>query len=434
MKKLVPLFALILCIFFSACNDDNGSIGLDLLGEELGNRFTDSTEIVAYTVREDSISTKNLLNNVIGYVNDPIFGSTKAGVAAQFLLSGNSVDFGDSPILDSIVLSLKYTGFYGDTMSPVTIRVHELSEKLESSKEYYHNSEVAYKPENLTDGNYTLYPRPNTPVLLDTAIKESHFRIPLSESFGYHFLDNKDMMRDAATFANFFYGLYIVAEQTSGIGNLTYINLTSSLSGIQIYYTKNNKKHLYTLVTSSTGVRYNTFEHNFSHGDASFLAQVIDTPADTTLGTEKLYVQAGGGVTTKIAFPSIKEKLGGKQLVINKAELVITNIDNDNFFTEPAKLRVSGVAPSGKLVYIPDDAVYTSENYYGGIYDAEKREYRIRITKYIQQLLLNDEYQNHIYLKVSGAGIRGNRLILSGTNPTTNPDSRLRLEISYTQY
>ena len=47
MKKLVPLFALILCIFFSACNDDNGSIGLDLLGEELGNQFTDSTEIVA---------------------------------------------------------------------------------------------------------------------------------------------------------------------------------------------------------------------------------------------------------------------------------------------------------------------------------------------------------------------------------------------------
>ena len=164
------------------------------------------------------------------------------------------------------------------------------------------------------------------------------------------------------------------------------------------------------------------------------MAQVIDTPSDTTLGREKLYVQAGGGVTTKIAFPSIKEKLGGKQLVINKAELVITNIDNDNFFTEPAKLRVSGVSSSGKLVYIPDDAVYTSENYYGGIYDTEKKEYRIRITKYIQQLLLNDEYLNYIYLKVSGAGIRGNRLILSGTNPTTNPDSRLRLEISYTQY
>lgn len=437
MKKLVPLIILIIGILVSSCNDEINSIGLDLLGEELGNRYTDSTTVVAYSVVEDSISTKNLLNNVVGYVNDPVFGTTRAGIASQFLLSGNSVDFGDSPVLDSIVLCLKYTGYYGDTLSPVVIRVHELTEKLDSENSYFHNSEVAYDPTDLTaSGNFTLYPKPNTSLFIDTATKESHIRIPLAESFGYHFLNNKEQMANASSFGDFFKGLYIVADPTTGTGNLSYVNMTSSLSGIQIFYTKNDKQYLYTLTPTSSGVRYNTFEHDFTQGESSFMAQVINTPADTALGAEKLYVQAGGGVTAKIAFPTIKEELGDQKVVINKAELVITDISENNpHFTVPAKLRVSGVSKStGKLVYIPDDEVYTSEGYYGGTYNAETKEYRIRITKYIQQLLLNDEYQNHIYLKVSGAGIRGNRLILSGTNPTGNSDSRLRLEVSYTQY
>lgn len=435
MKRIVFLLLLTLCTLFFACNDDISSIGLDLIDSELGNSFTDSISLVSYSVTEDSVRTRNLVNNVVGYVNDPIFGVTQAGIASQFLLSGNSVDFGDNPILDSIVLCLKYTGYYGDTLSPIVIRVHELNEVLTKEKQYCHNSIVDYAAEDLTfAGNFVLMPKPNTSVVLDTAIKESHMRIRLKDEFGYHFLNNKEEMANENGFANFFKGLYIVADPTNGIGNLSYINLSSSLSGIQIYYKREDGvPRLYTLVPSSTAVRFNTFSHDFTQGSSSFIAQVID--GDTILGKEKLYVQAGGGVTTKIVFPNIQEEFAGKNIVVNKAELVISAVDNSGVFAEPTKLTITGITSTGALTYIPDDEVYTSSDYYGGSFDVEKREYRIRITKYIQQLLLGTEgYQNGLYLKVSGAGTRGNRLEFWGTQPTLNPNSRLRLEVSYTKY
>jgi hypothetical protein len=78
--------------------------------------------------------------------------------------------------------------------------------------------------------------------------------------------------------------------------------------------------------------------------------------------------------------------------------------------------------------------MYTSESYFGGKYDASTKEYRFRITKYIQQLVQDSLINNNeINLVVNGAGIRANRLTFYGTNPD-DFSKRLRLELSYTTY
>ena len=116
--------------------------------------------------------------------------------------------------------------------------------------------------------------------------------------------------------------------------------------------------------------------------------------------------------------------------------MVISNISEDEaYFFNPSNLGLQWVKSDNSIAYLPDDAIYTSSSYFGGSYDAAKKEYRFRITKYIQQLVLEQKADNGINLVVNGAGIRGNRLVFCGPNPDALlRDKRLRLELSYTTY
>lgn len=444
MRKLSLISLLFIALFVVSCEDELTSLGLNLRNpdELLGTSFMDSTTLTAQSILDDSLATVGLGSNVIGFVNDPTFGSTKASVYSQYLLSGNSVAFGDNPILDSIVLIIKVGGYFGDTTTALPIRVYELDNKLYADTTYMSNSTVPHKGDNLTyNPNYSVRPTPTSRVLIDTNSYEPHLRIRLKDDFGYHFLNNSDEMSNASVFENFFKGLYITVEDPKGTGSLLYVNLTSSLSGISIYYKNNGVSKRYPLVTNSSAVRFNNYEHDYNAGQGQdnldFVSEVINgIPAsgNATVGQDKLYLQPTGGVKTKVGFPNIKNTFNGKDVIINRAELVITNIseDNDHFFI-PALLSIQGVKADGSITYIPDDGYLISGEYFGATYNRTKKEYRIRITNYIQDLILRDQFKDYFYLVVSGAGVRGNRLIMGGLNPM-DTDKRLRLEIFYTQY
>lgn len=440
MRKLSLLVLVFVAIFLTSCEDELTSLGLNLRdpNELLGTSFMDSTTLTAQSVLDDTIATTGLGSNVLGYVNDPTFGTTKASIYTQYLLSGNSVDFSTSPVLDSVILTIRVGGFFGDTTTALPIRVYELDQKLYSDSTYRVSSTVAHKNDNLTyDPNYSVRPSPTNRVLIDTNSYDAHLRIRLTDAFGLHFLQNSSSMANDALFANFFKGLYITLDNPQGTGSLLYVNLTSSISGISIYYKKNGINKRYALVTNSSAVRFNNFEHNYNQANSHFISEVINgIPANgnAVVGEDKLYLQPTGGVKMKIGFPTIKNSFKNKNLVINRAELVITNISEDDaHFFMPALLAIQGVKSDGTITYLPDDAYYTSTDYFGGSYNTSKKEYRIRITNYIQDLILRDQYKDYFYLVVSGAGVRGNRLIMGGLNPD-DENTRLRLEISYTEY
>ncbi|HPB57612.1 MAG TPA: DUF4270 domain-containing protein [Bacteroidales bacterium] len=438
MRFPTLFIGVVLALLLLSCNEEYSSIGLNLRDPDdlLGTSFTNSPQLIAYSVLEDSLSTKNLANNVLGFVKDPTFGTTKASIYTQYMLSGNSVDFGFNPVLDSIVLSLRVTGFFGDTLTPLPIRVYELTEALSADSAYNSHSSVQVDHENLTyDPNYTVTPTPRTKVTIDTNNYDPHLRIRLTDEFGHHFLNNSSQMSSPILFAQFFKGLYITVEDPNQTGSLLNVLLTSTLSNISIYYTVHGVSKRYVLVTSNSAIRFNQFEHDYALASSHFINQVINRDTnDPNLGRDILYAQATGGVKTKIKFPNVKEMFKDKNVVINRAELVITNISEDpEYFFQPAALSLQAVSKKDGIVFIPDDPIYTSGDYFGGNYIADKKQYRIRITRYIQQLILQDQFENYIYLLVSGSGVRGNRLLFAGTDPF-DPALRLRLEISYTEF
>lgn len=439
LKKLAfdsVLFALV--IIAAACKDDTGSLGLGFHSELLGTDFTDTITVDAYSVLEDTINTTNMSANLVGSLHDPIFGNSTAAIYAQFGLAGSGVNFGENPVLDSVVLTLQIAGYYGDTTSQVAIRAYQLTEALSQDVKYYQNSTVA---NDNTPLNYSLTGHtiaPNTQSIIDTSTYNPHLRVRLSQAFGQYLLNHQAQMGNTADFQNFFKGLCIDAvSHTGNTGYLLITGMTGSLTGITLYYHNNTDNAVrYTFPCLNTCVRFNRFTHDYNaSGDIDFIHEVLND--QTSVGAEKLFVQATGGVKTKITFPYLQEafKALDNKVVINRAELVITNVAPDEeYFTAPTALTLQGIrTETGTVAFIPDDETYTGQEHYGGTYNKNTHEYRFRITRYVQeQILQSGNLTNSLYLVVKGSSVRANRLVFGGTG--LQDDLRLRLELSYTTY
>jgi len=431
-----PFLLLPAILLFQGCKKDISTIGLDLKEDLLNAVFTDTVTLTAHSVKEDTLNTTGLIFNYLGYLNDPVFGTTTSSIYTQILPSGNILSFGGVQDCDSIVLTLRYTGgFYGDTTKgSFAIEIYELNESMSSSTTYYQNHTIDNKHENLTcpvtyPSGFILKPKPNTKVKLkgDTLL-EPHIRIRLKDELGHRFLRNVNEMKSDDAFKRYFKGLYISANPNGDNGCLVNFSLVNSLSGIQLYYKENGKAKQFSLIVKNPdAVRFNSYKHDYKDG---ITTQTIEE------GKEKLYIQAMGGVKTKVAFPSIKalKEINGGKIVINKAELVITNIgENLDLYPTPTRLGIQGVnKSSGNLVIIPD-AITGGANYYGGEYNASKSEYRFRITRYLQDIIWKGNYEPYIYLVTEGAAAYPYRLVFKGTN-TADITKRLRLEVYYTEY
>ena len=434
MKKrasilLVALWAMCFC----SCKKEIDVIGLNLQDDDiLGADFTE-VSISAHSILEDSLPTKGLINNVVGTINDPVFGQTTAGFCTQFTVSGSNTVFPKQAELDSVVLSLQYSGYFGDTMSPIRFSVYELDEALTASAYYSNYDNPQVLPTDLVNNSVYIRPQPTTSVKIDTSTTAAHLRLRLTNSFGERLLHmTKSQLVNATAFQNAFYGLCVRAEAMPGrTGNLCYMSLTSAMTGITLYYRVGHERKKYTFPVSGDCVRYNFYTHDYTQGNIDFQRQVLQ--GDSTLGQHTLYLQPTGGVKTRVTFENLNEVFGGKNVVINRADLVLTNISaEEDYFFQPYNLALQLVETDGATTITPDDASLTSSNYFGGIYDEKNKEYRFRITNYVQQRLKKPDGDKGINIVVSGAGVRGNRLVFRGTDEIYS--DRARLEIYYTEY
>jgi hypothetical protein len=438
-KNHLFLFLSIALLWVSqSCKKDISSIGMNIKDSEdlLGCTFTDTITLTAFSILEDTLYTTNRTTQLLGYLQDNTFGSTTAGIYTQLVPTGRDVSFGNSPQLDSIVLTLRYTGnYYGDTLAPFIINIYELTDDILSTERYYQNTTLAHSATNLTyTPNFILYPKPTSKVVVDT-LGEAHIRIRLSDALGNHFLVNSGEMQTNTNFKKFFKGLYIEVEPmrkgNENSGSLININLNNTLSGIRLYYKNDTISRRFYFPAKD--ISFTNFTHTYENGNSDFVNQVLHE--NQSLGEKQLYVQASGGVKTKITFPYIKH-LKDKKIVINKAELVITNIEDDiilSNYPSPNRLSMYGINPVGNDVRLPDDPYFTNNAYWGGTYDSKTKEYRFRITRYIQDIIQNEKFEPYIYLVAEGAASNANRLVLGGTNPE-NASSKLRLEVYYTEY
>ena len=433
--KHILLTLLIAMMAFSSCKKlpDIGS-SLQPNSSYIRVAFSGKHDIIAETEHVDSLSTKAASLSLVGDLNDPIFGNSNMSFYTQMGLTSNSVKWGEGATTDSIILQMIYSGYYGDTLTSLTLKVHEVAESMSGdSMTYYSNTSFAIGEEL---ANYTFSPRPRTKGNIDDdSLTTAVIRIPINNSLGDKFINDENNFSSNSNFMKYFNGLYVSCEPASGTGAICYFNLLNTKSYLRIYYHNDYDTTFTDFNVSDKYIRFNHFEHNYTSAQAPIAF-------DDTSSNQYLYVQSAAGVRSRLIFPTLNQwaKDMNTNVLVNEAKLILTGandningVNNDTaLFTQPAQLVVVKAKEDGSYSILPDQLVGTS--YYNGTYNPKTDQVWFRISEYVQDLILSDsDAENYgLFIYTYAGANNAKRWIFHGPDSpdTTN---RVKLEIIYSQ-
>ena len=418
---LLVLTVAISSILFSGCKDEN-ELGRDILpdGDYLNTIFSDTTQVLTSTVKEDSLRADELSLQLLGSDKNPVFGLSTASVYSQVNLEGTPT-FSNLPQADSLVLILSYSGYYGDTSAQQTINVYRLSEDMRTDSSYYSNRSFTHDLTSIGSLNYL--PQPFTKVVVDSDTVAAQIRIRLDQSLADSIilLNGTPTLSSNADWLSYFKGLYIESMPVNVQGAISYFSFFNSKMTLYFHDTTNvNVSKTYNF--SLTGARLNHFEHDFTGYDAG------NQLADSTVNDSINYVQAMAGLKMKITFPFLKHFTDSGSILLNRAELKINATAPIIPYSLPQKMYLVIKDENGQNSFPLD--YFESSSYYGGEINTTGDGYSFNITRQLQRYLDGVVDDTEFYLIIAASGVESTRAIIKSGS---NPNSRMKLSLSYTK-
>ena len=359
-----------------------------------------------------------------------------SSIYTELTLSGSNVSFGTNAIIDSVILTLKYNdalSFYGDLFTPQNIEVYRVNESM-SNEEYYSNETLSL---NGVLGSLSFSPFLNDSVQIinngDTTFYDPHIRIALNNTFGQEIINagtSGNTIADNAELLGIINGLHITPSTnvtnstlSKGEGAIIYYDLNSSLSTLTLYYHNDTDTTSYSFLINSESKKFNHFEQNYTNTDIE--NQLAGSNYDSTI----VYLQAMGGLKTKVEIPHIKELASLGNVIINKAEIVFPlKSGSDGTYPAVSTASLTGINSEGDAVFLVDN--FEGTDYFGGALDSDKT-YTFNIARHIQQLINTPEEEDYgLYLIATGSAINSNRSII---NSAKHSSSKIKLNITYTK-
>tara|TARA_Y100000385_G_scaffold291915_1_gene373954 strand:- start:6813 stop:8132 length:1320 start_codon:yes stop_codon:yes gene_type:complete len=391
-------------VFVSACKKDWNELGSQLVVQEELTLFSfDEQPLELSLVKEDSLSTLNRPTFFLGSINSEIYGQTEAQVYTELSLPSSNVNFGPSAQVDSLVLTLDVTGYYGDTLSPIQIRVMEMLESIETSTSdsegqdstlsIFSFQEFDHYTEKIGEKDFYFVPAAN-----------GQIRISMSIELGQYFLEaDPENFVDNETFQSFFKGLFISCESTMTRGLL-----------LEISASENSKLSLYYHTDEASSLIYD-FEIDNNADKMTHWSQNHSSDIELLFGEENIsfsYVQGGVGLRTYIDLPNLSA-LKDSNFVIHKAELVLPYLttENDEIYTLPVRLGLAGVNSEGKLEVLNEDQNIQGSTYFDGTINEINNTYTFNIARYIQKVIRED-YTSRLALYVPTSVTQPERVML----------------------
>ncbi|MDQ3049310.1 MAG: DUF4270 domain-containing protein [Bacteroidota bacterium] len=425
-KWRLPALLLAGGMTFAACSEPD-SLGIEVQpkGDQPGVFFTDTVTIHATTIREDSLRSDEAVAafNLAGSYTDPVFGMSKASFYSQLRLPNNNTNFtfGNTPVLDSVVLTMAYADYYGDTLMPLFMEVLQLSEQLVFDSTYYTN-DVLTTGATLYSGTIEAHPKDS--VLVNGTLRAPHLRLRLPDAIGNDFLNaGNAIFADNSTFTNFFKGIHVRTNVVNGGGLILSFNLKASMSKLTVYYRNagNPTTISANFEINSECPRFNNYEHDYT---TAIFGAVFPVS-----GNDKLYIQSMAGLKVRFSFPYIKNFASNGAVSINKAELVIPVLDNAAPYTNHQALLTFGVNDKGAEAIIPD--ILESSSYYGGAFSTITSDYKFNIGRYVQRLISGKIATDYgLSLVSSGGAVNAFRTIIPGT---TGSGNKIKLRLTYSK-
>lgn len=451
-------------------------IGTDLL-PTVDNVHTFDTLLRVYAdnyLFNDSSSIHYSEDHALGVIeDDPEFGKTESQIYFSVVPASSSrnpfVSVDSIVAMDSVILSLAYTGVFGDSNAVQKINVYEVSDtSFRDSVGYLVNH-----PEFNTTGtvlgsttvNFTTLDDAKTVIVKkDTQNITNLLRIPLNPSLGMRFAayDTGSVYlsakRDSA-FQKVFNGLALkIDEAGSPLKNaLAYYKLSNENTKLTFYFriTKNGIVDtvktdflLYTAVsasgTYSTAYSANLVKRTAMHGYATLN---LTTPV---VDADKVYLQTSPGSFALLKIPGLT---GLNNRIIHRAEISFKPVDipANSVYTSPRFLFLDVIdSVNNRFLTVRDDFNYSFSSYtydyqlFGGFLKSGK--YFINLTRYVQNLVTTSgsnyafrlyapktAIPNYVYPKESGSIITGRvgitvnpqiangRAVVGGGSNSANP-------------
>ncbi|MBV8253765.1 MAG: DUF4270 domain-containing protein [Chitinophaga sp.] len=414
LRNLSYVAAIVSVLYASSGCNQATLLGTNLIppGDLVNSQDSIVSNIITRNVSKyDStiINNFNSYTHILGSITaDPVFGKTHAFLFMQVGLPQSAFTFqGTNQTLDSVVLSLSYSGYTGDSTTPQTFNVYRMNEpgfKIDSN--YAYNKVLGYNPGELL-GTATVTPlsaRDSVNVL--GTMEAAQIRIKLSSAFGNLLLQQKSdgAFATDSSFRDFLKGFAIIPDtMAANHKNMLYVNMNSVNTKLTVFYKANGKDSTMRTAfgfSGSTSGHATTFLRNYNGSEAG---NYINT--NNPKGDSILFLQAAPGLFTKVTIPNLENF---PNVIINSAELIITQItvgesDKNNIFIEPSSLTLRQYT-NGDSTKVPIDAgsttFYTAPKQivtnFGGVMVAQ---YKFSLNHYMAQLIKKNETNNGFKLE-----------------------------------
>ena len=416
----------IVLLFLGNCKKPE-DIGVSTLPDEdlVYTDYSDTATVETFTIKEDSLRADELSRALFGSIKDPDIGFTDVSFFGQVLLSSTPNLITDSSVargIDSLVLALDYSGYYGDTSNnPVNIHVYRLTEDMHIDSSYYSNRSFQVDPQDLALNNpYEI--RPNTPVVVGTDSNQvSQLRIRLSNELADSIFDKnrEETFASNDNWKSWFKGIQIKIDQAVDTGVIVYFNASSESTKLTLYYHEGTTSKSYSFTMSGAASLTNTV-HDFT---GFTVEQQLLAP---TVPFETNYLKSLAGLKTVLSFPYLKHFVDSGSILVNKAELVI-NIVSDTGVAIPTNILWLAKNSSGDYEF-PIDYY---ERSYGGTINLSTRTYTFNVSRTVQQLLDGKDFDYGFSLNILGSMISGNSVAIGGGKP--GGPSQMKLKLYYTK-
>ncbi|MDR1974067.1 MAG: DUF4270 domain-containing protein [Bacteroidales bacterium] len=438
--RLFPLTFIFSLLILSSCKKDVNSILGDDINEhrKIGEYYADSFHIVAFSVPDDSLYIQNYTSFVLGTSRNSTFGTTTYDFVSRMVYSVTSsyVKTDNEPAvnIDSTVLLLVYSGTYplaanSDFLDgkSFTLTLYEVDEDIRTSTEidsaYDIHSRVAYKSTPLFSGNVTLKPPLSTDTVATTNISlhlDSEVGRKLAQALEEVGIENNE------EFPTKFKGLYFSITPAASDNESVIVSFSAEATyGTQmtVYF---DSSYYYSFII---GTHFTQIKKDRSG------TPVERALLDSVTGQQRLYLETIGGSRIRFKIPDLRklldnDTLSGKHIAINRASLIFRMADDID-------TSVKGVRRPESLFlykYINKTKIESIIDYGfngGGVYDATKGEYRLYVTRWMQDLIYNKKTEID-YLDLSPvADIKyfvPSQAVFYGTNSGANS---VKLEVIY---
>lgn len=397
---------------------------------------TDTFTLWSKTIDEDSMPGNNLSYLLIGSMNDPLFGYSKATAFSKSKIIEPLNNFPNTIQPDSALLFIPMVGnnnFYGNRATVQKLLITVMAEGFSGNRVYYQSDRLKTNPSISSSYTGRLFQEGIDSI----GYKKQKIKLPngllikLSSEFARYLMQMPTSAYQTTEGLNkHFPGICITPvsdDLPPGEGGLGVFDFKNEFSisdraKILLYYQDTQ--------TFVFGFDDQTKSLNYSQ-TGPYTYEINKQLRDQETNTEFSYVQSLSGTKNKVVIPYLYQLIKDGNVAINKAEIVFhiaPNTATPQYYAPPRLNLFQPLSNSSNRNSLTKDG---GSSTYGGLLNESGYFYKFDITRQIQSILsnksnLNKDINNGLLLTVpTDVPVSGSRVVID--------NKKTRLIVTYTK-